>query len=181
MTAAYSTHLASPLGHLLLTSNGTHLTGLWMERQKHYAATAAHELVEKDDLPIFQQTRRWLDHYFQGQSPTPTSLPLAPKGSPFRQNVWKILCEIPYGQTITYGGIAKQIAQKTGRPTMAAQAIGGAVGHNPIAIIIPCHRVMGANGRPTGYAGGIDKKIRLLTHEGCNLTGTFNPNPPATP
>ena len=117
----------------------------------------------------------WLDRYFAGENPQISELPLAPSGSDFRQMVWKILCDIPSGQTTTYGEIAKKIAARTGRSTMSAQAVGGAVGHNPISIIIPCHRVVGTNGSLTGYAGGIDKKIALLELEGVDMTKYFVP------
>lgn len=158
---SFATHVDSPVGRLLLTSDGTHLTGLWLEGQKYFAATADAERVVKDDLPIFGKTRDWLARYFAGEKPDIFALPLAPKGSDFRQAVWKILCGIPYGKTITYGGIARRIG-KSG----AAQAVGGAVGHNPISIIIPCHRVLGTNGSLTGYAAGLNTKIRLLQLEG---------------
>ena len=116
-----------------------------------------------------------LDRYFAGEKPEISELPLAPIGGEFRQAVWKILCEIPYGQVTTYGEIAKKIAAQRNRKTMSAQAVGGAVGHNPISIIIPCHRVVGSNGSLTGYAGGIDLKIKLLEHEGVDLSKFFVP------
>ena len=121
-------------------------------------------------MPILQQAGRWLDRYFAGERPAVNELPLAPVGSDFRQEVWKILCEIPYGQTTTYGEIAQKLSARLGRERMSARAVGGAVGHNPISIIIPCHRVVGSNGRLTGYAGGLERKIKLLTHEGVDLT-----------
>jgi methylated-DNA-[protein]-cysteine S-methyltransferase len=176
----------SPIGMFTLASDGDHLTGLWLKGQKYFGATPTNDEIDKkgeigeiggvgevDDsankLPLFHLVEQWLDAYFQGKQPE-LSLPLAPKGSPFRQNVWDILCQIPYGEVITYGDIAKKMAQKLGKDTMSAQAIGGAVGHNPISIIIPCHRVVGANGSLTGYAGGIENKIKLLELEQVDLT-----------
>ncbi len=171
----YTSYYNSPVGRLLLASDGASLTGLWVENQKYYADTIAENIQEQDELPIFIKTRDWLDRYFSGKKPKISELKLAPKGGEFRQAVWKILCEIPYGEVFTYGGIARMIAQKTGRAAMSAQAVGGAVGHNPISIIIPCHRVVGSNGSLTGYAGGLDVKIKLLTFEGVDMSGLFRP------
>lgn len=171
----YKTTYKSPFGNLLLASDGAHLTGLWIEKQKYYAATMSDDLQEKNDLQIFQVAKEWLDHYFQGKNPPLEDLPLAPSGSLFRQRVWKILCEIPYGTTMTYRDIAKKIAQADGKKAISAQAVGGAVGHNPISIIIPCHRVVGANGSLTGYAGGLAVKIKLLELEGADMSHLFCP------
>ena len=146
----------SPLGILTLTSDGESLTGLWMDSQDPPKA----EYTRKDDLPVFQRTRHWLDAYFLGNTPAPADLPLSPAGTAFQRNVWRILLTIPYGETTTYGAIARQIS-----PAMSAQAVGGAVGRNPIGIIIPCHRVIGAKGQLTGYAGGLENKKWLLRHE----------------
>lgn len=156
----YRMDYASPVGGLTLASDGEALTGLWLEGQKYFAEGVRVEMIERDDLPVFAQARAWLDRYFAGDCPSADELPLAPQGSAFRRRVWAILCAIPYGQTMTYGQIAAQIGCKS------AQAVGGAVGRNPISIIVPCHRVLGANGHLTGYAGGIDKKTWLLRHEG---------------
>ena len=123
-------------------------------------------MIENDNLDIFKRTKKWLDRYFNGEKPQISELPLSPKGSEFRQCVWKILCEIPYGETCTYKEIADIIAKEQGVDKMSAQAVGGAVGHNPISIIIPCHRVVGSDGSLTGYAGGIETKIKLLKLEG---------------
>ncbi len=155
----YKTDYNSPLGNITLCSDGSNLVGVWFEGQKYFASTVK-EMTENDTLPIFSNVKNWLDRYFAGKNPKISELSLAPAGNEFRQTVWKLLCEIPYGQTTTYGEIAKRL----GKP-MSAQAVGGAVGHNPISIIIPCHRVVGKNGNLTGYAGGIDKKIKLLEHE----------------
>lgn len=163
----------SPLGGITIAADGNSLTGLWFDGQKYFAATlpAAHE---EKMLPVFEQARDWLDSYFSGKDPG-SAPPLHPEGSPFRQAVWEILQRIPYGETITYRDIAGEIARRQGKQTMSAQAIGGAVGHNPISIIIPCHRVVGSNGSLTGYAGGISKKVGLLTLEQANISGLFVP------
>ena len=171
----YSTSCSSPIGEFLLASDGNKLIGLWLKGQKYFAGNVKQELIEKDDLPIFTETKKWLGKYFSGQNPSLANLSLAPQGGEFRKAVWEILCNIPYGELTTYGEIAKEMAKKTGKETMSAQAVGGAVGHNPISIIIPCHRVVGANGSLTGYAGGIDKKIKLLEHEGTDISHLFIP------
>ena len=146
-----------------------------MKGQKYFQGSIKTELDFNDNIEVFQRTKAWLDRYFRGEKPEISELSLAPIGNDFRQNVWKILCEIPYGEVITYGDIAKQIAKKRGLLHMSAQAIGGAVGHNPISIIIPCHRVVGANGNLTGYAGGINTKIKLLEHEKVDISRFFIP------
>lgn len=171
----YYTTYTSPLGQLTLACDGEHLTGLWVEKQKYFAKGLPEDIQERADLPIFIKTKKWLDSYFKGDAPSITDLQLAPAGGEFRQMVWKILCEIPYGQTMTYGDIAKKIAKHGSKKTMSAQAVGNAVGHNPISIIIPCHRVIGTNGSLTGYAGGLDKKIQLLELEGTSISRFFRP------
>ena len=155
----FSTDYSSPIGEMLIASDGEAITGLWFYAQKHFKSTVDDEIVQNDDLSIFRDVRQWLDDYFKGLNPK-VNFKIKPSGTDFRLKVWKILTEIPYGETMTYGEIASIIS-----PTMSAQAVGGAVGHNPIAIIIPCHRVMGVNGKLTGYAGGLDKKIELLKLE----------------
>lgn len=167
---SYTTQYHSPVGEITLGATSDKLVGLWIAGQKYFGATLSDpvQCVQENDVLI--ATKKWLDRYFSGQQPAISELPLAPSGSKFRQTVWQILTTIPYGQLTTYGDIAKQVAQLLGLPSMSAQAIGGAVGHNPISIIIPCHRVVGQNGSLTGYAGGIDVKIKLLQHEGCNLS-----------
>lgn len=159
----------SPIGKILLASKDGKLIGAWIEGQKYYLGQLKEEIKEKEDEEILKKTRRWLSQYFKGENPSITDLELAPIGSEFRQMVWKLLCEIPYGQVTTYGTLAKKLAQKMKIEKMSAQAVGGAVGHNPISIIIPCHRVIGARGSLTGYAGGIDKKQKLLQHENGNF------------
>jgi len=158
-------HYESPLGGMTMASNtdGSALSGLWFDRQRHYAYTLSVRPEEKR-LPLFEETCRWLDVYFSGRNPDFTP-PLAVRSSLFRESVWKILCTIPFGKTMTYGEIAAMIARLKGIPKMSAQAVGGAIGHNPISLIIPCHRVVGTNGALTGYAGGIDKKAWLLRME----------------
>ena len=155
----YSTDYSSPLGKMLIVSDGEAICGLWFYGQKYFKSTIDENMVEKPDLTIFKKATKWLDDYFNGLNPE-IDFKLNPQGSEFRKNVWKILTEIPYGKTVTYGEIASLLS-----PTMSAQAVGGAVGHNPISILIPCHRVLGANGKLTGYAGGIERKIKLLELE----------------
>lgn len=169
----YTNHYHSPIGNILLAADDVGLTGLWFEEQKYFALYLDKEREEKD-LPIFEQTKHWLDLYFSGKEPD-FSIPLHFTGTDFQNEVWQILCSIPYGQTMTYGQIAKQIAEKRGLARMSAQAVGGAVGHNEISIIVPCHRVVGANGSLTGYAGGIDKKVALLTLEKVDMQAFFIP------
>ncbi|GHU68496.1 methylated-DNA--protein-cysteine methyltransferase [Clostridia bacterium] len=171
----YTTNYETPLCEVLIASDGESIVGLWMDGQKYYGATMKGDAVPKDDLPVFQAARDWLSRYFDGGKPDISELPLAPFGGEFRQEVWAVLRGIPYGETLTYGDIARALAAKTGKTHMSAQAVGGAVGHNPISIIIPCHRVVGTNGSLTGYAGGIDKKVKLLEHEGTDLSRLFVP------
>lgn len=171
----YKTYYQSQIGEILLASDGENLIGLWIDNQKYYLGNLKEKLLEKENLKIFNKTKKWLDRYFNQERPKISELPLKPRGSDFRQTVWKILCEIPYGKTITYGEIAKNVAEIMGKEKMSPQAIGNAVGHNPISIIIPCHRVVGTNGNLTGYAGGIDKKIKLLEIENVNINNFFVP------
>lgn len=161
------THYQSPIGDILLASKQNKLIGAWIKRQKYYLDNVDEEIIEKDN-EILTKAKKWLDKYFNGEKPPISELDLAPEGTEFRLEVWKILLEIPYGKTITYKDIADKIALKRGISKMSAQAVGGAVGHNPIAIIIPCHRVVGSDGSLTGYAAGLDKKIFLLEHENAN-------------
>lgn len=163
---AYTSVYSSELGDILLAADEIGLTGLWFFGQSYFADTLPTEQIAQE-TPILTQAREWLDEYFSGKEPdfTPT---LHPIGSPFRQAVWKLLLQIPYGQTTTYGEIARQLEKLQNRPHMSAQAVGGAVGHNGISIIIPCHRVVGTKGNLTGYAGGLDKKMALLELEHAN-------------
>ena len=171
----YSTTYPSPVGVITLASDGEKLAGLWLEGQKYHGGAIAGSMTEKEDIPVFDAAKRWLERYFAGEKPSASELPLAPVGGEFRQMVWEILCGIPYGSVMTYGDIAKRMAVKLNRPAMSGQAVGGAVGHNPISIIIPCHRVVGSNGSLTGYAGGIDTKIKLLELEGVDMSSLFVP------
>ena len=156
-----------------MASDGQSLTGLWFDGQKYFADNLPEEHIKRQ-LPVFMQAAEWLDVYFSGKAPNFTP-PLSMEGiSPFRKRVWEIMLGIPFGQVSTYGQIAKQIAAETGR-NVSAQAVGGAVGHNSISLIIPCHRVVGTNGSITGYAGGIDKKLTLLKMEGVDVSGLFVP------
>lgn len=172
----YQTTYHTPVGNYTLASDGTHLVGLWREHQKHYRGTIDEEMTVRDALEIFDLTKDWLDRYFARRHPGIPELPLKPTGTAFRQEIWDILCRIPYGKTRTYGEIAKEIAERTGRTRMSGQAVGGAVGHNPISIIIPCHRVVGSDGSLTGYAGGIATKIKLLELEGVDMTKLSTPS-----
>lgn len=171
----YTTEYLSPVGRITLASDGEALTGLWIEKQKYFEATLTGDVEVRDGLTAFDRTKDWLERYFAGKKPAIFELKLAPSGSPFRQGVWEILCQIPYGQVITYGDIAIKMAAKMGRDRMSGQAVGGAVSHNPISIIIPCHRVVGADGSLTGYAGGISTKVKLLELEGVDLSRLFLP------
>ena len=154
----YRTTYPSPLGELTLASDGTALTGLWIKGQKYFGG-GSEQWEGKDDLAVFAAVSRWLDDYFAGEEPLPDDLSLAPAGTDFRQTVWQALLDIPYGAAVTYGELARRIG------CGSARAVGAAVGRNPISIIIPCHRVLGADGSLTGYAGGIDCKRWLLEHE----------------
>lgn len=171
----YSTNYSSPMGQITLGSNGGNLVGLWIEGQKYFGGTVPETMTQSDNLPVFASAKEWLDKYFAGKKPAISDLPLAPIGGQFRQTVWDILCRIPYGKVTTYGEIAREVAVRMNRPSMSGQAVGGAVGHNPISIIIPCHRVVSASGSLTGYAGGINKKIQLLELEGVDISGLFIP------
>lgn len=169
----YVSRYDSYLGEITLASNGKELTGLWFDGQKRFAGNLPEEYEEKE-LPIFVQTKKWLDIYFSGKAPDFTP-PVAMDGiSPFRKRVWEIMLDIPYGQTRTYGQIAKQIESETGK-RVSAQAVGGAVGHNRISIVIPCHRVIGSDGNLTGYSGGVVKKTALLIAEGADMTNMTIP------
>ena len=169
----YIYHYDSPLGGITMASDGKALTGLWFDGQKYFG-NGLDKDVRKDILPVFDQTVQWLNIYFSGKAPGFTP-PLNMKTTPFRKEVWEILLTIPFGRTMTYGEIADRIAGQNGLSRMSAQAVGGAVGHNAISLIIPCHRVVGANGSLTGYAGGIDKKAKLLALEQVDMSSLFVP------
>ncbi|MDR1311845.1 MAG: methylated-DNA--[protein]-cysteine S-methyltransferase [Burkholderiaceae bacterium] len=171
----YSTTCPSPVGLITLACDGDNLVGLWIEGQKYHGGTISEAMIEKNNMPIFTEAKKWLNNYFSGEKPDISELPLAPVGGEFRQGVWGILCEIPYGEVITYGDIAKKMAAKMNKETMSSQAVGGAVGHNPLSIIIPCHRVVASNGSLTGYAGGVGTKAKLLEWEGTDMSSLFLP------
>ncbi len=174
----YVYHYKSPLGNITLASDGLSITGLWFDGQKFFA-----DSLDKNNevkfLPIFDETIKWLDIYFSGKAPNFTPK-IKMKTTDFRKAVWEIMLTIPYGQTMTYGEIANIISKQKGLRRMSAQAVGGAVAHNSISLIIPCHRVIGTNGNLTGYAGGIDKKIKLLTLEKADMSKLFYRNPTST-
>ena len=159
----YRFQYASPIGKLTLVISDHGLHGLWMEDQKYFASGFHGQLLPGENHPMFAPVRNWLDAYFYGNNPGIPDFPLVPQGSAFRQTVWSALLQIPYGQAATYGQIAKMIGCRS------AQAVGGAIGHNPISIIIPCHRVLGSDGSLTGYAGGKARKLWLLEHEGISV------------
>lgn len=165
----------SPVGKLTIASNDKNIVGLWLDGQKYYMDVLEDkEYQEKETDPI-KLAKNWLDRYFNGEKPEIKKLPIEFIGSDFRKQIWGILSEIPYGEVITYGDIAKQIAGQKGIKTMSAQAVGGAVGRNPISIIIPCHRVVGANGSLTGYSGGVKVKIKLLEFEDVDMSKLYIP------
>ncbi len=165
---AYIHSCPSPLGSITLSSDGEALTGLWFEGQTHFCSTLSGGEEDKP-LPLFARTEEWLKDYFSGRDPG-AAPPLAPKGTPFQRAVWQLLLDIPYGDTVTYGWLSQRLAERMGRKSMSPQAVGGAVGRNPISILIPCHRVVGSGGSLTGYAGGLERKILLLKREGVPLT-----------
>lgn len=169
----YTTHYASPLGAITLASNGTAIIGLWFDGQKHDRSILAPDCREQN-VPVFAEAIKWLDCYFAGNEPDFTPA-LALDCSPFRREVLEILLRIPYGQITTYGEIAKRIARNHGLQKMSARAVGGAVGWNPISLIIPCHRVVGTGGSLTGYGGGIQRKLALLKLEKVNTQALFIP------
>ena len=171
----YTSYYNSPVGKILLASRNNKLIGLWIEGQKYYLGKLKEEKIENDNDITLVKAKKWLDRYFNGEKPEISELSLEPIGSEFAKHVWDILCEIPYGEFTTYGEIAKKVAKIMDKKTMSAQAVGGAVGHNPISIIIPCHRVVGTNGSLTGYAGGLDKKIKLLNHEKVDMSNLYIP------
>ena len=169
----YTQKYLSPLGGITMASDGKAITGLWFEGQKYFG-TGLSENSQEKSLPVFEETIKWLDIYFGGSEPD--FMPkLSLTATPFRKAVWNILLTISYGKTMTYGQIAAELARIEGLEKMSAQAVGGAVGHNPISLLVPCHRVVGTNGSLTGYAGGIEKKVKLLSLENTDMTSLFVP------
>lgn len=169
----YYSEYESPVGTLTIASDGTAVCGLWLDGQKYHGASVPDDMERNDEAAGFAALRTWLDRYFAGEKPPIDSVPLAPIGSEFRQAVWRKLMEIPYGELTTYGAIAQALKKERGKAS--ALAVGGAVGHNPISIIIPCHRVVGSDGSLTGYAGGLDRKTWLLKHEGVDMGVLYTP------
>jgi methylated-DNA-[protein]-cysteine S-methyltransferase len=173
----YSTTYPSSVGIITLAcdGHGDYLVGLWIEGQKYHGDTIPEAMTDNSGIPIFNTAKKSLGRYFGGEKPAIFELPLAPIGCRFRQGVCNILCEIPYGEVTTYGSIAQKIAAKVNKKSMSSQAVGGAVGHNPISIIIPCYRVVGTSGSLTGYSGGVGKKIKLLELGGVDMLSLFVP------
>lgn len=165
----------SPVGKITIASNEKNIVGLWIDKQKYYMDVLQDKEYQEKETDIIKLAKKWLDKYFNKENPKIDELPIEFIGSDFRKQIWKILAEIPYGKVVTYGDIAKQVAKQKGVKIMSAQAVGGAVGHNPISIIIPCHRVVGANGSLTGYAGGIEIKTKLLELERVDMSKLYSP------
>ena len=172
MTTAY---VPTPAGEALLSASGAALTGLWFVGQKHFARTLPRPLPPPGDSPVLEAAKRWLTAYFEGKRPSPFDLELAPEGTPYQLAVWRVLLDIPYGSAVTYGEVARDAACLLGRRTWSARAAGVAVGLNPVSIVIPCHRVLGADGALTGYAGGLERKAALLKLEGVEPRSPFRP------
>ena len=173
--ATYSTEYESELiGPLTIASDGEAIVGCWFGNDRYFGYGVDSPMDRNDDLSVFSQARAWLDRYFAGEAPDPHELPLSARATPFQMRVREAMLDIPYGTTTTYGAIANRIASETGKRT-SARAVGGAVGHNPLCIFAPCHRVVGANGSLTGFGGGIDMKVKLLEHEGIDLSHFYRP------
>lgn len=162
------------IGSLTLATDGESLVGCWFNEGRYFGYGLKEEMSPIDEHPVLSQACAWLDRYFAGGQPSPHELPLNPGGSAFQKSVWRILADIPYGQTVTYGSIAKRLEEESGRRS-SARAVGGAVGHNPLCVIVPCHRVVGANGSLTGFGGGIATKVKLLEHEHASMEGLYIP------
>ena len=169
----YTQTYSSPLGELLLSADDMGLSGLWFAGQRYCARTLPPGAVSRE-TPVLTASKRWLDCYFSGARPDFLP-PLHLIGTDFQQAVWNLLLEIPYGQTVTYGALARTLARQLGKPAMSAQAVGATVGRNPVSIIVPCHRVVGADGNLTGYAGGVERKLQLLQLEGADLPRLYVP------
>ena len=163
VTSIYTHNYQSPLGEIFIASDDTAITGLWLVGQRHFDIEVEGCITDKD-LPIFDEVSRWLDIYFTGNNPGEIPA-VRMNGTPFQLEVWQILQAVPYGKLITYREIAELIAKKRGITKMSARAVGNAVGRNPVSILVPCHRVVGSDGKMTGYAGGIERKVKLLKLE----------------
>ena len=171
----YKSYYNSPIGRIIILSDGVNVTGLFFDSSRFIDKVNRVDALIDDSLEIFSLTSKWLDRYFRGERPNPLEVPVKLVGSSFSMDVWEELEKIPYGSTITYGDIAKRIAKKRGIKNMSSQAVGHAVGHNPVSIIIPCLRVVGLGGNLTGYGGGIDKKVSLLKLDGVDIDKYFIP------
>lgn len=158
----------SPLGTMILTAEHEKICGVWFEGQKYALTALQGKQIHENETPVLQQAETWLDRYFAGENPV-MDLPILPAGTPFQMTVWQILQEIPYGSTWTYQQVAAEVCRRLDRPRMSCQAVGQAVGHNPVSILIPCHRVLGSDGSLTGYAGGVERKKALLELEGSSI------------
>ena len=165
----YYTVYNSPLGNLTIASDAANIIGLWIQGQKYFKENIKEEMVLNSDIDILKQAVTWLDRYFNGEKPSISELNISPSGTEFRKTVWKVLCKIPYGQVVSYKYIASEVSKILNKENMSAQAVGSAIGHNPISIIIPCHRVIGTNGELKGYAAGLKIKSMLLKHEKVNI------------
>ena len=174
MTIFCTEYESELIGPLTLASDGEAIVGCWFGNDRYFGYGVEGPMEPRGDLPVFAQAREWLDRYFVGKAPNPRELPLSAQATPFQLRVREAMLDIPYGATTTYGAIAERIARETGRRS-SARAVGGAVGHNPLCIIAPCHRVVGASGSLTGFGGGIDMKVKLLEHEGVDLSCFFRP------
>ena len=170
----FTTYDTGLIGELTLASDGESIVGCWFDNDRYFGYGVGETMARCDDLPVFDQARSWLDRYFAGEAPDPRELPLAARATQFQLRVREAMLDVPYGQTTTYGAIAARIERETGKRS-SARAVGGAVGHNPLCLIVPCHRVVGADGSLTGFGGGIDTKVKLLEHEQVHMDGLHRP------
>jgi methylated-DNA-[protein]-cysteine S-methyltransferase len=169
MTVYRTEYKSELIGPLTIASDGTSIVGCWFGNDRYFGYGVNEPMEQDDDLPLLVQARDWFDRYFAGEAPDPRELPLGARATPFQSRVREAMLDIPYGQTDTYGSIATRLEKETGR-RQSARAVGGAVGHNPLCVIVPCHRVVGSNGSLTGFGGGIGMKVKLLEHEGVDLS-----------
>ncbi len=165
----YKTYYASPIGRILILTDANALLGLWLENQKYFGAGYNLEQAQQEKTEVSRRVFAWLDAYFKGENPATDEIPLAPQVTEFRSKVLTVLQKIPYGQTATYSDILRELRAEYGK-IGSARAVGGAIGHNPISLLIPCHRIVGSDGKLTGYAGGLDKKAFLLKLEAGEKT-----------
>ena len=164
----YTEYKTNLIGTLTLASDGLSIIGCWFDNDRYFGYGVDGSMERRDDVAVFNEARRWLDRYFDGEKPNPRELPLNARATEFQLRVREAMLDIPYGETTTYGAIANRISSETGKRS-SARAVGGAVGHNPLCLIVPCHRVVGANGSLTGFGGGIDMKVKLLEHEQAHM------------